>query len=202
MHPIVLLLDIDGVLQFGVPAMQEHMTSIGWQGEFEVFITSLFSDSEYQDCLVSKASIESVLTRKLNEFNQPMKIEAFLKEWCGGNLVSNSALLDLLPEMKVNQICLASNQDALRGKYMRCFFGRHSRIRQMFFSFEIGFRKPDPRFYTHIMQSLQVEPHEIVFVDDDQRNVSAARNLGINGIQFTDTNSLVRELVGHNALGG
>lgn len=54
------------------------------------------------------------------------------------------------------------------------------------FSCHVGAIKPDPAIYRVLMERLGCKPEEIVFFDDLERNVSAARDLGIRAYVFTD----------------
>ena len=50
-------------------------------------------------------------------------------------------------------------------------------------SCKIGFAKPDPEVYALALKQLNgVEPHEVVFVDDRERCLTPARELGIHTI--------------------
>ncbi len=48
---------------------------------------------------------------------------------------------------------------------------------------EVGLRKPDPAIYALAAERLALPPSRIVFVDDLERNVAAARACGMVGIQ-------------------
>ncbi|KVI07570.1 HAD-like domain-containing protein [Cynara cardunculus var. scolymus] len=58
----------------------------------------------------------------------------------------------------------------------------------------IGKRKPDPDFYSEVLKHLDTEPKNCVFVDDRIKNVDAAKETGINGIQFKNADSLRHDL--------
>lgn len=58
------------------------------------------------------------------------------------------------------------------------------------YSFENGLCKPDPNAYLAILNKLNLEPRECVFVDDGKVNVQAAVDLGMRGIQFTNAAEL------------
>lgn len=45
-------------------------------------------------------------------------------------------------------------------------------------------RKPDPRFYKILLDRYGLEPGEVLFIDDNARNVRAAEELGIRSILF------------------
>jgi HAD superfamily hydrolase (TIGR01509 family) len=55
--------------------------------------------------------------------------------------------------------------------------------------------KPDPAFYTYILDSERCPPEQAVFVDDAEVNVEAAGKLGIHALLFTDAGRLNRDLV-------
>jgi putative hydrolase of the HAD superfamily len=61
----------------------------------------------------------------------------------------------------------------------------------------VGFRKPDPRFYTHACQALEVAPEETVFLDDLGINLKPARAMGIRTIKVTDPERALDELESH-----
>ncbi|MFN4190740.1 MAG: HAD family hydrolase [Pseudothermotoga sp.] len=58
----------------------------------------------------------------------------------------------------------------------------------------IGYMKPDPQFYIHILKQEEVTPTQVVFVDDTNENVEAASNLGIQSILFTNAQELWQKL--------
>jgi putative hydrolase of the HAD superfamily len=57
----------------------------------------------------------------------------------------------------------------------------------------VGKRKPDPSIYRLALDVLQRDPEEVVFVDDREGNVEAARTLGIRGIVFKNAAQLSTE---------
>lgn len=52
-------------------------------------------------------------------------------------------------------------------------------------SYQTGFIKPDARAYRSILERLEVEAEECIFVDDQQRFCTAARQQGILAIHYT-----------------
>ena len=65
---------------------------------------------------------------------------------------------------------------------------------RVYASHQIGLVKPDPAFYTHILDREDCAPAETVFVDDAEVNVAAARKLGVHGLLFEGTAKLRRDL--------
>ena len=63
-----------------------------------------------------------------------------------------------------------------------------------FVSCDTGLRKPDPRAWEHALETLGAAPHEVLFVDDREGNVRAARELGIGALRFEGADHLRDEL--------
>jgi len=61
-------------------------------------------------------------------------------------------------------------------------------------STHLGVRKPDPRFFTLLLQRIGASPQECLFVDDREPNVQAAAALGLRAHLFTGAKGLVRRL--------
>ena len=57
-----------------------------------------------------------------------------------------------------------------------------------------GVRKPDPRIYQLVLDRLSLTPAEVLFVDDSEENIEAARTLGIRGVHFVSTEGVIAEL--------
>lgn len=62
------------------------------------------------------------------------------------------------------------------------------------FSCEIGLKKPDAEIYHDILQKMQVEPQEAIFVDDFAENIDGANAVGIYGIQFNSTEQVIADI--------
>lgn len=65
-------------------------------------------------------------------------------------------------------------------------------------SSQVGAAKPDPRIYRVAAERAEVDPSACLFVDDSEKNVTAARALGFRGVWFrgADGPREVRETLG------
>jgi putative hydrolase of the HAD superfamily len=57
-----------------------------------------------------------------------------------------------------------------------------------------GLRKPDPAIYRLVCQQLEVEPPEVVFLDDLGVNLKPARQLGMTTIKVADPDAALAQL--------
>jgi putative hydrolase of the HAD superfamily len=62
------------------------------------------------------------------------------------------------------------------------------------YSHEVGLAKPDPAAYELVTGRLGVEPAEVLFLDDVEANVVAARALGWHAVLHRDTATSISEM--------
>ncbi len=77
-------------------------------------------------------------------------------------------------------------------------FGKY--FDHIFLSFEIGYRKPDPHAFQVVLDYYKAQPYEVLFIDDSQANVDAAKQCGMNAILFTDAHTVTKMLEQHTIL--
>lgn len=63
-----------------------------------------------------------------------------------------------------------------------------------YLSYELGVMKPDLAVFRHVIETLNVDPSTILFIDDISENIIAAQQCGMVGILFTDPFRLRGEL--------
>lgn len=64
----------------------------------------------------------------------------------------------------------------------------------IFVTSDYGIDKTDPNSYQYIANLLKVKPEEIVFIDDLDENIHAAKETGIYAIQYFDNQKLFTQL--------
>lgn len=63
-------------------------------------------------------------------------------------------------------------------------------FQKIFKSYEEQLRKPETAAFENVLSQINAYPHECVFIDDVEENVSVARELGIQGIQYINLDKL------------
>ena len=96
---------------------------------------------------------------------------------------------DLRPRYKTATICNRGSREAVNRK-----FRLGELVDLMIFDGEEGVAKPDARIYQLALMRLGVQPHEVVFVDDKERNVEAAQRLGMHTVHFKSTAQAIAEV--------
>jgi len=70
----------------------------------------------------------------------------------------------------------------------------------LFFSYEIGYAKPDRRIYQFVAEKLGVVPEQVIFIDDLEENVSSAKEFGFVTHLFENWGKLLNFLRNHGVI--
>ncbi len=73
-------------------------------------------------------------------------------------------------------------------------FDYHKLFHSILYSFEVGISKPDKKIYELILEKLESKPGECIFIDDNEKNLIPAQELGIKTILFKNSKQLRKEL--------
>ena len=105
--------------------------------------------------------------------------------------------LALLEELSARgtKLYALSNWAAETFAHTRPRFPFLERFDGLVISGQIGLAKPDPRIFVHLLETHRLEPGDLLFVDDKDYNVAAARSVGIDGAVFESATALRAELV-------
>jgi 2-haloacid dehalogenase len=131
-------------------------------------------------------------------------IRAFYERWpemLGGVLADGVALVDALDAVHVPLFGL-TNWSAETFPYAWENYPVLRRFREVVVSGRVGVVKPDPAIFALMRAEIErhlpdVEPHELVFIDDNLHNAEAATALGWHGVHHTtaaQTGAKLREL--------
>lgn len=111
------------------------------------------------------------------------------------NLNTDREVIEIIKELKKNhKVFLFSNYI---GELLRIILKKQE-ITELFdeiiISSEHQLKKPDPLFFKILTNKANVENNEILFIDDRLENVEGAKKIGINAIQFINSQKLLSDL--------
>lgn len=110
-----------------------------------------------------------------------------------------AAVLDLLPPLRSRvSVALLSNNYPVVAAFVRKSVGAY--FDRLFFSNETGLVKPDPAAFRDALDSMGAGAAETLFVDDKERNVVPARELGFQVHLYRDPVRLREDLVDRGLL--
>jgi epoxide hydrolase-like predicted phosphatase len=79
-------------------------------------------------------------------------------------------------------------------------YGFEDLVDELVYSHECGLRKPDPRSYALVCARLGVEPDQVAFLDDSEKNVDGARQAGLHAVLYSGNAQAIGEI--EDLLGG
>ena len=134
----------------------------------------------------------------INEWTLTIPPSQFIDEfsiWLQGPY---DGALDLLDSLKKDYVlaCL-TNSNELHWDRIKESSGFGSCLHHLYSSHEIGVAKPDIAAFEYVISNLGVKPKSVVFFDDNQMNIDAAKGLGIESHKvcgFTELNQKLKEL--------
>ena len=151
--------------------------------------------NEEQDAGRSIVEATQELIEKFPEWEQP--IRDYYGRWTemlGGPIPETVEIFRRLKESGKYKLYALTNWQAglfdialVRYNFLHWFDGR-------VVSGEEKMKKPAPEFYQLLLNRYNVKAEEALFIDDNLRNIKAARELGINSIHYQSSELLRAEL--------
>ena len=111
----------------------------------------------------------------------------------------NPGTVDIVNGLKAHSrvVCGTNTFDPHYACHLR--LGDYDIFDAVYASNRIGLWKPNPEFFTYILEKEGFRPEQTFFVDDTEQHVLAARQLGIIAIHFKSADALALELDRLNA---
>lgn len=110
--------------------------------------------------------------------------------WCEYLGTANTEMIEwargLRPKYKTG---ILSNSFVGAREREQTAYGYMDFIDDLVYSHEVGLLKPDPQIYLLSCERLSVAPNEVVFIDNHEPFVQAARDVGMHGVHFTGNNA-------------
>lgn len=107
----------------------------------------------------------------------------------------NTQTVRIINQLKVTYRVVAGTNTIESHYKIHLKRGDYEFFDKVYASHIVGYMKPDPQFYLHILKEERVSPVQVVFVDDMRENVQMASQLGILSILFTDAQELRQRLL-------
>jgi putative hydrolase of the HAD superfamily len=175
-----VLFDADGVIQG---------TRAGWRAELTAWAGSrteefMLAVSAADIACLTGADFGAAMREVLRQFEITAPLEDVIDRQFGIE-VRQPMLAAVRAVRDLGLRCgLATNQHNLRGAYMRGSLGFEKIFDEQFYSFEIGFAKPEAGYFRTIMDRIDAAPDRVLFIDDHDGNVAGAREIGIHSELF------------------
>lgn len=191
----VVVFDIGKVVWDYEPFLNDFLKRIAQISHKKFIEVKKSHDAIYQDLETDILTFDSWVINHLHcsPVKAAQELDHSFNLFYQNNL--NMATLSVIKKLRINTIKVAylSNVQNFMGE---CF--KRIGLPDMFdfgiFSFEAKARKPAKEIYQQIFNYGAWLPEEVVFIDDKSINVQAANSLGLIGLDFTDSQKLIKDL--------
>lgn len=184
-----ILVDADGV------AIKRHdYFSVRYAREFgadPALILSFFKE-KYPRCAAGQADLKEELALVINQWGWQGTVEELLTYWFESEREVDEEVIKVVQDWRAQGIrcCLATDQEKYRATYLMETVGLQDAFDEAFFSCDLGVPKDSSEFFEIVLSALEVAPEEVVYFDDDAKNVEIARGLGIDGRVYSQVADL------------
>ena len=179
-----VLLDADGVLQQPVEGGREKVACLdGSTTPNDEFLQD-FLKAE-MPCLRGDADMVDTIAEVLKKWSSPISVEQAI-ETHTKIVAMNPESIEVVHDLRKSGVpaYLATNQHEYRARYMSEVFGYADIFDGEFYSCRLGTKKPEPDYFHAILGLLPIAPERLLFIDDRDQNVAAARSVGIHGVEY------------------
>ena len=109
-------------------------------------------------------------------------------------------MLEILKSLhETYKLYMVSNVNELHFLYVKNKFPQYFKyFSHVFLSYELHLRKPDKKIYQHIIDYIKLPPQNIIYTDDRDELVDAAKKLGIDAFVFRSLDLFKEELTKRN----
>ncbi len=172
-----ILWDADGVLN-----LPEEFFSVIYaksRGMDPAIIEPFFKSEEFKAATAGQADLKELLAKDLSLWQWQGSVDELLNLWFTSEDIRNEPLIKYVQELKQKGMpCyVGTNQEKYRGEYMKAMF--KGDFDNVFVSADLGVAKPDPKFFEQILAAIKLPAENLLYFDDTQSHVDAAKKLGI-----------------------
>lgn len=121
----------------------------------------------------------------------------FFKAICAGSKLLEDGAMGILDALRASDrytVGGLNNEPRETNAWRLDRYGLRERFDLMLSSCYLGLRKPDPEFFERSLEILARPAGRVLFIDDRDENVLAARSLGIHALRYDGSATLRREL--------
>ncbi len=183
-----VIFDIDGVLiQRSGYFSEKFAEDYG----LEVDEVQAFFKGPFKKCVIGHADMREELKPYLKKWQWEGNVDDFLDYWFSSEAEADEDMMKIVDKLREFGVdChLVSNNEQYRAEFLLEDMRFGDYFDESFFSCDLGTTKNNQEFFNKVLDILRVEPKDIIYFDDDDKNVETALACGIDAHVFIDVDS-------------
>ena len=151
---------------------------------------------------MGEADLKELLKERASKWGWKKSIDELLDYWFKAEHKIDQELLKIVKQLKQQKIVCAvvTNQEKYRAEYIINKMGFGGLFDFVFPSSSVGFKKPQPEFFQHVLSKVDCNGGEVVYFDDSPGFLEGARSLGIHAYLYKNPQQLKQVLAEFNLL--
>jgi len=188
-----VILDINAKDTFSIPAALSVLFNITTDQAQQIWV-----NCDQNKILTGQETPNQFLTRIADILKIKINSQALLKQWTKLSLKDknciNWQMMDFISDLhKTYKVYILGDtvnvaQDDNLTQTLK------SKFDDYFVSYEQGFKKPDKKAFLNILSKINSKPAECIFIDDTEKNIIAANQLGIKSFLYKNLKQLKSDL--------
>lgn len=179
-----IFFDADGVVQRQRAEFRSILSDLlgSPQDNIDAFLQDIFKAE--RPALTGHRNFVEDLADVLLKWNCRGTVQDALRAW--EQIDVDDDMLTMINTLRVSgTYCgLATNQQQYRARYMSETLGYREVFDREFYSCVLGYMKPNTGYFQAILQKLPFPPGNVLFIDDHEPNIMAARQVGLHASVF------------------
>ncbi len=135
--------------------------------------------------------------KKFFDLDKNITYQKFKDIWNNIFLEEDKNVCNLIQELMLNyKVIIVSNINKIHYEYIKKRYDIVSKVNGVILSYIIGAEKPDIKIYKKAIDKTGTKPQDVIYIDDREDLIKAAKSLGFNCIHYKGYKDLIKQLKG------
>jgi putative hydrolase of the HAD superfamily len=190
-----ILFDLDGLVIVGQAKLFSQRISEEFDIPYE--LVSEFFTNDFRECSFGRADLKEKIQPYLVKWGYKGSVDDFLKYWFEGESKTDEDVLKIISNLRFKGIkCyIATRQEKYRKEYLLETVGLKDKFDGIFCTCDIGYDKWQKEYWSYVFEKLGLNPEEIMFFCDGQKNIDSSKELGVEAYFYDGIEVLKEKIV-------
>ena len=166
-----------------------------------------FFNGSLQKCVSGHKDLKQELEKVKKTWQWEKSIDELVDFWCKSESITDKDIINTIYDIRHKKgipCFLATNQEKYRTQYMKTHMGYDKIFNKIYSSAHLLCQKPDLEFFKKVFDDInkiiKVKKNEILFFDDDKKNIHGAQKFGVIAKQYFNFKTYLQDLQEYSIL--